>query len=402
MMRCTQAEPRAVPSSRHGRSPARRRSPLRARAASSGVSLLALFASVPSPGAAQFTLRDLVISGGASVEGYQGNLPAVSVPVLDSTEVVSAFAAEFAVRTDGSYRTGGNGTLAFSFDGGVRQIAARGFRLDDYAPREWVGTLDLGYSRALGDGAGILARARGRGREVQDRPPMPLFLQPGYRSGEVGVTLDFDGPGGIVYDLDISASKNDFMAPAFAPQVRLLDRDGLILEAGATLRRADGSTLRLATGLEGSRYPKQTTFDPEDPYRRDRTYHGAAVWSRQTDYLLQLAVEGRVNRSNSNRPEYDAVTVRGLVTAPLPHDLLMTAYGALTAKRYVHPSEFARLLPGEEANNASLAYVSVSRSLARNLDGTLRIGWTRAETEIGDAYFQRFGGTFLLHFRPRR
>ncbi len=78
-----------------------------------------------------------------------------------------------------------------------------------------------------------------------------------------------------------------------------------------------------------------------------------------------------------------------------------SVYGALTAKQYLHDSDFARLLPGDEANSASLAYVSLTRPLARNLDGAVRVGWTRAETEIGDAYFQRFGASFLLHFRPR-
>jgi hypothetical protein len=35
-----------------------------------------------------------------------------------------------------------------------------------------------------------------------------------------------------------------------------------------------------------------------------------------------------------------------------------------------------------------------------NLDGAIRFGWTRAETDIGDSYFQRFGATFLFRYRP--
>ena len=353
----------------------------------------------PDPAASQLTLRDFVVTAGASAEGYQGNLPAVSVPVTDSTDVVSALAGEFAVRADALFRTATRGQLSATFDGGVRQFAARGFELRDYAPREWVGTLDLSWVRPLGGTAGIMTRARLRGRDVRDRPPMPLFLQPGYRSGEAAVLVDWDGPRNVLYDVGASVSRSDFLAPAFAPQVRLLDRDGAMVEAGATLE-GGGSTLRLLAGTEWSRYPRQATFAPDDPYRRDRTYHVGAVWTRQTSYLMQIAAEGRANRSNSMRPEYDALTVRGLFTASLPHQLSLSLYGVLTAKQYLHPSEFARLLPGEEANNASLAYVSLSRPIARNLDGTFRVGWTRAETEIGDAYFQRYGATFLLHYRP--
>jgi hypothetical protein len=231
-------------------------------------------------------------------------------------------------------------------------------------------------------------------------PRCPSFSSPGTGVVIASLALDVDGPRGVLYDLELSVSRSDYLAPAFAPQVRLLDRDGATLEAGATLSDGGASNLRLFLGIEGSRYPRQSTFAPEDPFRRDRTFHGGAAWTYQSTYLVQVAMEGRANRSNSHRPEYDALTVRALFSASLPRQFSFSAYGALTAKQYVHPSEFARLLPGEEGNNASLAYVSLSRSIARNLDGTFRVGWAHAETEIGDAYFQRFGGSFLLHFRP--
>ena len=60
----------------------------------------------------------------------------------------------------------------------------------------------------------------------------------------------------------------------------------------------------------------------------------------------------------------------------------------------------ARLVPGEEADNASVAYITLARPLAPNLDGRLRFGWTRAETDIGDSYYERYGVTFLFDFRP--
>ena len=58
------------------------------------------------------------------------------------------------------------------------------------------------------------------------------------------------------------------------------------------------------------------------------------------------------------------------------------------------------LVPGEEADNASIAYVQVGRPMAVNLDGAIRVGWTRAETDIGNAYYQRFGLSVRMNYRP--
>ena len=360
-----------------------------------------LLALVGSHGAVegQLAIEDLVITGGASAEGYQGNLPAVGVPVQDSTEFATAAIGEAAVRADLSFRTQASGTFRFTFDGGLRQFSARGFELKDYSPREWVGTLDATYARSLGSRAGLTAGVQARGRQIDDRPPMPLFLQPGYRAGRVAVGLNLRGPRDVLYDLEVSGDRSDFLAPEFAPQIRLLNRNVYRVEAGATLT-GGASFIRVFLAGEGSRYPKQNTFDPTDPRRRDMTVHAGASWTHQADYIVQVGLEGRANRSNSDRPEYDALTLNALFSASLPQAVAFSAYGALTAKQYLHDSDFARLLPGDEANSASLAYVSLTRPLARNLDGTVRVGWTRAETEIGEAYFQRFGGSFLLHFRP--
>ena len=108
----------------------------------------------------------------------------------------------------------------------------------------------------------------------------------------------------------------------------------------------------------------------------------------------QLGVEGTINRSNSRRPEYDALSLRSVVSVPLPLDV-----GA-TQKAYVRESEFKLLVPGEEADNASVLYLDLARPLATALDGSLRLGWTRAEADVGNAYFQRFGLSMLLRYRP--
>jgi hypothetical protein len=87
-------------------------------------------------------------------------------------------------------------------------------------------------------------------------------------------------------------------------------------------------------------------------------------------------------------------------SAPLPRGLNLNLYALLTTKDYVHQTEFARLVPGEEADNASTVYLELARPLMVNLDGAVRFGWNRAETDIGDSYFERFGTTVLFRYRP--
>ena len=66
----------------------------------------------------------------------------------------------------------------------------------------------------------------------------------------------------------------------------------------------------------------------------------------------------------------------------------------------MHEIDFARLVPGEEADNASIAYVEVGRPIAPNLNGAVRVGWTRAEIDIGNAYYERVGISIRLNYRP--
>ena len=362
--------------------------------------LLAFVGLSPMCAEAQISVRDFVVTGGVSSEGYQGNLPSVAIAVQDSTEFASAVVGEFALRGDLLATNGERGRATLAFDGGLRQFSARGFELRDYSPREWSGTLDLGYNHSFGESAVVGARARLRGRQVEDRPPMPLFLQPGYRAASGGFRGEFREEGGRRWDVDLHGEWWDFLAPAFAPQIRLLDRRSAGVEVGLRPGWEVGGDFRFHLGGQLSRYPEQATFDIEDPHRRDRTFHAGASWTWSGPFLAQVAAEGRINRSNSLRPEYDSGTLRGLVSASAPWEVAVTGYVALTAKQYRFPSEFARLIPGEEANSASQAYLSFNRGLARNLDGTFRLGWTRAETEIGGQYYQRFGASFMLNYRP--
>ncbi len=163
-----------------------------------------------------------------------------------------------------------------------------------------------------------------------------------------------------------------------------------------------GAQLRVFSAYHGYRYEKQSTFDPSDPIRRDRMVRGGLDWTSdpEASYYLQLGAEGILNRSNSARPEYNAISFRGVFATPLRGGVLLNAFVQLTDKNYLTETEFALLVPGEEADNASVIFVEVNKQLASNLSGAFRAGWTRAESNIADEYFERFSGTLLLSFRP--
>jgi hypothetical protein len=120
----------------------------------------------------------------------------------------------------------------------------------------------------------------------------------------------------------------------------------------------------------------------------------------RSSILAEVGVEGGLNRSNSSRPEYNAIRVRAVVALPVRQDFNLSFSADLTAKDYLTDTGDALLIPGEEADNASVVYVEASRPLFLNLDGALRFGWTRAERNIGDEYYERFGASILFRYRP--
>lgn len=227
---------------------------------------------------------------------------------------------------------------------------------------------------------------------------MPLFLQPGYTTlqGSIAVlTRPFDG---AAFDAEVDLERADYRALKLLPQLDLLDRTSSGIEAGA--RWGGASTVRFYGGFRWTDYSRQGSFDPEDPFRRDHTARVGLEWAYEGHVVAQVGVDGTVNRSNSNRPEYDAVSARGVLTAPLPNQFSLNLYALFTAKSYVHDTDFARLVPGEEADNASLAYLQLSRPISTSLDGAFRLAWTRAETDYGSAYYRRIGASVQFNYRP--
>lgn len=364
------------------------------------VGWLVTVALVAWPGSAQGQIRfqDLVVNLGGSLDGYSGNFTAINQPVVDGTDHATSVAGEVGLRGVLSLYGSATRSLAVSFDGGVRQGAAMGFLRRDWAPREWVGSASGRLTQSLGGWGSLVLRGGVRGRAVEDRPPTPLFLQPGYSTTSGGIGLATRSFGGVSFDAQGDAEVADYRVLKSLPQLDLLDRSSRGLEVG--VRWGGPSTIRFYGGLRWTDYNKQGSFDPSDPFRRDHTARLGLEWTYPGNVFAQVGLDGTLNRSNSNRPEYDAVSLRALLTAPLPGDFSLNLYSVFTFKSYVHEIAFARLVPGEEADNASVAYLQIGHALASNLDGAIRFAWTRAETDFGSAYYRRFGGSVQFNYRP--
>jgi hypothetical protein len=359
---------------------------------------IALVAVAVRPSGAQVTVRDLEVTAGAAVEGYRGNMSSVTLPVVDSTDRASAAVAEFGTRGRLLFLNTPVRGFRIDFDGGIRQFAASGFELSDYAPREVVGRLDGVYRQSLGS-LGTLTAAFGyKGRSVVDRPPMPLFIQPGYGAASGALWLRFAEFRGIKLDSELMAEWADYGAHALFPQLDLLDNRSTRLEVGGTWGRE--WQVRFYSAVRLTDFQRQGTNLPADPFRRDRMIEAGATWTLHVPVVVQLGVSGIFNRSNSARPEYDAIRFRGNLVVPLPYDLNGTLYTSLTGKNYKHDFEFIRLVPGEEADNGSVAYIGLHRAITPTLNGQVRFGWTRAETDVGGAFYERYGLSFFLSFRP--
>jgi hypothetical protein len=349
---------------------------------------------------AQVRIDDLVVTTGASIDAYEGNLASVTTPVVDSTESARARSGQLGVRGALLLYASADQRVTGNFDFGLRQFAAEGFSVRDFTPREFAGRVDVAAWQRLGRWGNVGVELAAHGRRVDDRPPMPLFLQPGF--AEIRGALEWESPlidGDLRLGLRIDAGDANYRAPERIRALDLLDRDSFGVEASAEW----GATSFFRVYTEGRRthYPRQGSFDVEDPFRRDRTYTAGALWRYRAAFILEVGVEGAVNRSNSRRPEYDAVALNFQAATPLPWwSLTANLLGTFTAKSYVEETEFARLVPGEEADNASVVFLDVGRPVTVDLDATVRLGWTRAETDIGDSYYERIGVSLLLNYRP--
>jgi hypothetical protein len=357
----------------------------------------------------QGRVNDFVVTGGGSWESYNGNFSVVTVATVDSTEHVGAAVGEFGASGRINLLNRPLQWLDLTLDGGLRQFAATGFQLRDYAPREWASRVDATFGQTFTGLGTLTAQASYRGRSVEDRPPMPLFLQPGFQGVRASTLFVFRPIQNVSFSAQVDVDRTNYASPRLLPQLDMLDRKAQGFEIGALAAGSELWRVRFYSGLRWSHYEHQPTQVDDDPFRRDKTVNVGALWmmerwiGQQEDIpvIAEIGVEGTVNRSNSSRPEYDALSVTGDLFTQLPWWGLSTKLVSLIAwKTYVHETPYARLVPGEEADNGSVVHLDLIRDMAPNLTATLRFGWTRAEADIGNSYYRRFGTSLLFAFRP--
>ena len=376
----------------------------RAKVRQGRVALLAVFVLFPvtAPLAGQARINDLVISAGVAAELWRGDFSALTVPQIDSTESATAGVGEWSLNGIFTLLAGRNHSLGATIDGGIRQFAAHGFQLRNYSPREHSGLVTTTYTYNLGGGrfGTFKSEAAARIRRVVDRPPMPLYLSPAhdiytlsaeYRKSVAGMNLS----------VDVAGEHADYAPPL--PKRDFLDRSSLIVEAGGTrlLHRFEDSDEYSGVRFFGAyRYHSYPGQGGEVPRADHAVGLGGAFEIRIRQMFLEVALDGTRSRSTSRRVEYYAGRLELTAQWLLGQETQLGLAGTLARKRYIDPGQDA-LVPGEEADNASILHVELSRALGPTVSGAFRIGWQKIETHFSGAYYTRFGGTFFLRFRPR-
>ena len=373
------------------------------RKAGRAVAALALLVplSVPTALSGQSWVRDVVITAGLTGEAWWGDFSAITVPQFDSTQNAIAGVGEWSARGVFRLLNGSERRLEATLDGGIRQSAAAGFQLRNYAPREQSGSLSMIYTEAFGGGS-FTSEATARIRRVFDHPPMPLYKPPGYDIYSVRVRYARNLRGTRV-DLNVAGEQADY-APPVLEHLDFLDRNSVIIEAGGTRRFSideelgDYWGLRLYSAYGHHSYPRQGG----EVQRVDNAMRLGVNFELQWDpFKFSVTLDGTRSRSTSRRVEYKRGRADAQAIWLLSDGMDLVLTGTLARKRYIEPARHA-LVPGEEADNATIVYAELTKALASRVDGAFRIGWGKVETNFTGAFYTRFRGGFSLRVRPWR
>lgn len=357
---------------------------------------------LPDRLAGQGLVQDFVISGGLAGEAWRGDFKALTVPQIDSTEHAVAWVGEWSANGIFTLMTREHSTLEATVDAGFRQFATGGYQLRNYAPREHSGLLKTQYRHDLGGGrhGRVIGEATASILGITDRPPMPIYLSPGYETYRLTA-----GYGRNIRDLDmdltVSGERADYNAPALLPNLDLLDRTSLIVEAGGGRRNYRGSDSDDYSGFRFFGAYRYHSYPKQGPVLRvDHAIGLGGSYELSSERIyFRTTFDGTRSRSRSDRVEYNAARLNMEIHWGLSETMEVSLSGKLARKRYIHPVEHA-LVPGEEADNESNVYAEISRRLGPGVDGAFRLGWQKVETNFSGAYYTRFVSGFFLRARP--
>lgn len=358
-----------------------------------------VLAWLPGGLAAQSRVNDFVITAGLTGEAWWGDFSAITVPQFDSTRNAIAAVGEWSASGEFNLLNGSGRRLHATLDGGIRQSAAAGFQLRNYAPREQSGRLSMIYSEELGTGR-LRTIATARSRRVFDHPPLPLYKTPGYDIYSVRGEY-VKNVRAMTYDFNVAGERADYKPPPGLGHLDHLDRNSVVVEArGARVFYLDDDrdhfwALRLSGAFGRHSYPRQGG----EVRRVDNAMRLGATFDLEMDRLvLTVTMAGTRSRSTSPRVEYNHGRVH-VEAVYYWEDTDLSLTGTLARKRYTEPTQYA-LVAGEEADNASVLYAEIARTLGPRIYGGFRLGWRNVETNFTGAFYTRFGGGLFLRVRP--
>ena len=357
----------------------------------------------------QVRLENVSITMGIGGEKYgsDGNFLSIAVPQVDSTDSALGASGDMGAAGTLILMAGNGRSLSTNFNLGMRQFWTDGFQARNYAPRELSGRVQTNYTQRLGAGALAIIPTLDS-RHIADRPPLPLYLAPGYNAGAVVANYSR----GIATDLAfygrLTGETKDYTADL--PALDDLDRRSAGFETGVQRdfrgrpetrdpEIRDESTLRFFTAYLHHSYPKQGL----GLLRRDNAVRIGGEFSldrRDTKgFRFELRAHGTRSRSNSRRVDYNAGRIEATGILELGQDTQLDLQGLWAVKRYINQQDF--LIPGEEADNATVVFAQVTRFLRDGVRAGIGGGWSRAETNFSGAYYQRFSMSFSLTVSPR-
>ena len=233
---------------------------------------------------------------------------------------------------------------------------------------------------------------------------MPLYLPPGYTSNAVVANYSRPKSPTVAFYGQLTGEIKNYAATTVFPALGELDRRSVGVEAGAQKvfpkapdrdpTSRDRSTLRVFGAVLHHRYPQQGL----GLLRQDLAERaGAELNLDRRDsrgLFLSLQVAGTRSRSNSKRVDYNAARIQATGSVELGDLTQLDLQGLWAVKRYLNEQAF--LVPGEEADNATIVFAQVTRFLREGVRAGGGVGWTKAETNISGAYYQRFSVSFSL------
>ena len=376
-----------------------------------GMVMLGVLALVLGTGTASGQVRlenvSITMGVGGEVYGSDGNFLAIAVPQVDSTDSALGASGDMGAAGTLILMAGNGRSLRTDFNFGMRQFWTNGFQARNYAPREHSGRVQANYLQRLGTGALAIVPTLDS-RHVADRPPLPLYLPPGYNAGAIVANYSRAIGTDLALYGQLTGETKDYTADL--PALDDLDRRSVSLEAGVQRvfrgrpetrdpEIRDRSTLRFFGTYLHHSYPKQGL----GLLRRDNAERIGGEFTldrRDTQgFRFELRAEGMRSRSNSRRVDYNAGRIEAEGSLELGDNTQLDLQGLWAVKRYINQQDF--LIPGEEADNATIVFAQVTRFLPNGVRAGIGGGWRRAETNFSGAYYQRFSVSFSLTVSPR-